>query len=138
MLKKQKVFCVCGKFLRLAIMFGITNAGQCDLLALSAVGLVSGDCNVLMTSIVLICGSCIAEKCLLDSDLQASEVGHCLIFCCSKAIFCKTCTWKPQGYASIRSTDGQLDLKLRCHLLCEFKRLINSVNKFLHLTKQKK
>lgn len=63
------MFCVCGKFLRLAIMFGVISAGQCDLHALSAVGLVSGDCNNLRTSIVLICGLCLAEKCLLDSDL---------------------------------------------------------------------
>lgn len=81
---------MCGKFLRLAIMFGITNAGLCDLLARSAVGLVSGDCNDLKTSIVLICGLCLAEKCLLDSDLQASEVGHCLRFCCFKPSFVKT------------------------------------------------
>lgn len=33
----------CGKSLRLAIMFGVTNAGQCDLNALSAVVIVFGD-----------------------------------------------------------------------------------------------
>lgn len=33
----------CGKSLRLAMMFGVTNAGQCDLNALSAVVIVFGD-----------------------------------------------------------------------------------------------
>lgn len=33
----------CGESLRLAIMFGVTNAGQCDLNALSAVVVVFGD-----------------------------------------------------------------------------------------------
>lgn len=33
----------CGKSLRLAVMFGVTNAGQCDLNALSAVVIVFGD-----------------------------------------------------------------------------------------------
>lgn len=47
---------ICGKFLRLAIMFGITNAGQRDLCALSAVAVVFGDYNGLKTSTVLICG----------------------------------------------------------------------------------
>lgn len=33
----------CGKSLKLAVMFGVSNAGQCDLNALSAVVIVFGD-----------------------------------------------------------------------------------------------
>lgn len=54
--KKCFVRDICGKFLRLAIMVGITNAGQHDLCALSAVVVVFGDYNGLKTSTVLICG----------------------------------------------------------------------------------
>lgn len=45
MLKRKRHFVRgrCGKSLRLAMMFGVTNAGQCDLNALSAVVIVFGD-----------------------------------------------------------------------------------------------
>lgn len=33
-------------------------------------------------------------------------------------------------------TDGQLDVKLKCCLLCKFEHLINSINKFLHLDRK--